>query len=115
MPLAPTATVGVNAPRLFGVRLALTGALQCRPPSVDIEMAMLSCVPLNWESCQTTYRLPFVWSTAISGMIAPSRTEPGVFGSGVPTLTSGLTSIGAYQVAPWSVERRTTISLAFVL
>ena len=52
---------------LVGVLLIWIGADQVKPPSVDIEKAMLLYCPLpKRTSCQTAYRLPLDGSTATS-------------------------------------------------
>jgi hypothetical protein len=97
--------------------LTLTGAVQVRPPSIDLDSAMSSWVPLNRLSSHTTYSAPLPGSTAMSGrappMSAPVRSGTPVSGS--RSCTTGLFEIwiGGDQCDPPSVERITPISDAF--
>src|SRR5262249_20110665 len=101
---------------LFGVWFTRIGADQVKPPSVDIEKAMLVYWPLPKRvSCQTAYRLPLAGSRATRKPQGTTRvpTPP----SGLGTLIKGnesssgrmsATGMGASvncQVCPWSDER----------
>src|SRR6516165_2246830 len=106
MPSALMVTWGVNAGTSPGDWSIRTGALQCRPPSVDRDRAILACPSgLNRPSCHTAYRSPVAGSAVKAGMPSPVRTAcpPMVTGA----LMSWLTMTGLDQVAPPSAERIT--------
>src|SRR5262249_56490204 len=103
---------------LVGVWLILIGADQVKPPSVDIEKAML----VYWKllkraSCQTAYRVPLAGFTAgskdqlwVSMPMPPSGLgtprAPGMFSVSFRGRMSA-TRVGVVcQDCPWSVDRR---------
>src|SRR5438105_1645821 len=94
-----------------GVWLIFIGVDQVKPPSLDMEKAMLLYSPPEKRpSCQTAYRLPELGSTATLNEPVPlfcARTWP-VFGSVTARGTILAARIGwplGSQVWPLSLER----------
>src|ERR687887_2864718 len=109
VPSAAAWTAGTQAcslagSALGGVWLTLTGSDQVSPPSEDMEKAIWS-TPANRVSCQVTYRLPLLGSTAASGVNPSARIGSPVSGSKAPMNRILWITCGADRVAPLSVER----------
>jgi len=93
--------------------LIAIGLDQVKPPSVDMEKAMLpnwllpiAALKLKRPSSHTAYRFPLAGSAATSGKEMPLRTPSPLKGSKVPKGISWAATIGWLQVVPWSVDRR---------